>query len=68
MSCAKSVLTTEQQQQKSTWKGLDATSGAQLIPLCHYGQEGFFICTHHLNCPPNVVLLHPPNVQGTVET
>ena len=28
------------------------------LPLCHYGQEGFFIYTHPLNCRPNVFLLH----------
>ena len=33
-------------------KGLDATSGAQFATDCHYGQEGFFICTDPLNCRP----------------
>ena len=45
-------------------KGLDVTSGAQFATDCHYGQEGFFICTDPLNCHPIFFLLHPPNVQG----
>ena len=45
MSCAKSVLTTEQQQQKSTWKGLDATSGAQFTTLPLWSGGVFYLHT-----------------------
>lgn len=56
MSCTKSdFIATEREhswQQKSMRKGLDATSGAQFATDCHYGQEGFFICTDPLNWRP----------------